>query len=253
VAGPITWNVSVDPVKINTAITGTATFTDSDLSDVHTATWNWGDGTTSVGTVNEAARTVTGSHSYAAPKLYTVTLTVSDAAGASGQSMFRYANVYNPASGAGYLTGAGQVNSPAGAFTSNPGLASVLTVSKITAKYGTDGTLGALTNAFNFSYTPGSLSFNSTSMRWLVVSGNQAWLKGEGWSNVSGVSDMCYFLVSIIDSSTSADKVRVKVWSKATGVVVYDSLKDGAGASLYDDAPPAQTSTTGPSMVMILH
>src|SRR5204863_185838 len=84
------------------------------------------------------------------------TLTVRDAAGVSAQSRFRYANVYNPAAGAGYLIGSGQVNSPLGAFTSKPGLAGLLTVSKISAKYGTDGTLGALTNGFSFSYTPGT-------------------------------------------------------------------------------------------------
>jgi hypothetical protein len=241
-----------DGVKINTSVTGTATFADADASDVHTATWDWGDGTQSAGTVSEAAKTVTGSHTYALTNLYTVTLTVTDAAAASGQNWFRFANVYNPATGAGYLSGSGQVNSPAGAFPSNPGLAGLITVSQITVKYGTDGTLGALSNKFNFTYTPGSLSFNSTSVGWLVVSGTKAWLKGEGWSNVSGVSDMCYFLVSIIDSSTSADRVRVKIWSKTTGVVVYDSLKDGTGASLSDDTPPTQTSTS-PLMVMILH
>jgi hypothetical protein len=242
-----------DSVKINTSVTGTATFADADASDVHTATWDWGDGTQSAGTVSEAAKTVTGSHTYALTNLYTVTLTVTDAAAASAQNWFRFANVYNPTAVAGNTIGSGQVTSPSGAFTANPGLAGLLAISKMTAKYGTDGTLGALTNGFNFTYGPGSLSFTSTSMKWLVVSGTKAWLRGEGTSNVSGVIDTCYFLVSLIDSSVSADKVRVKIW-KTNGVVVYDSLKDDqTGASLPDDALPTQMSTTGPSTVMILH
>jgi PKD repeat protein len=44
----------------------------------HTATWNWGDGTTSPGTVNDANGTVTGSHAYATGNAYTITLTVTD-------------------------------------------------------------------------------------------------------------------------------------------------------------------------------
>ena len=41
-----------------------ARFTDPG-TDTHTATWDWGDGTTSTGTVDEPSGTVTGSHNYA--------------------------------------------------------------------------------------------------------------------------------------------------------------------------------------------
>jgi hypothetical protein len=58
----------------------TGTFTDVGTLDTHTAVWDWGDTTTSVGTVVESGGlgTVTGTHVYSAPGIYTVNLTVTD-------------------------------------------------------------------------------------------------------------------------------------------------------------------------------
>jgi len=58
----------------------TGTFTDIGTPDTHTAIWDWGDSTTSPGTVDESdgSGTVTGDHVFLAPGNYTVTLTVTD-------------------------------------------------------------------------------------------------------------------------------------------------------------------------------
>ena len=58
----------------------TGTFTDIGTMDVHTAVWDWGDTTTSPGTVDESggSGTVTGEHVFSAPGTYTVNLTVTD-------------------------------------------------------------------------------------------------------------------------------------------------------------------------------
>ncbi|MBI4188661.1 MAG: PKD domain-containing protein, partial [Chloroflexi bacterium] len=57
-----------------------AQFSDIGSRDTHTATINWGDGTTSAGTVNEAngQGSVSARHSYADNGIYTVTVTVTD-------------------------------------------------------------------------------------------------------------------------------------------------------------------------------
>ncbi|MDV4343621.1 tandem-95 repeat protein [Methanoculleus sp. YWC-01] len=73
-----------DPQLPGSLIQVTGTFTDPDAGDTHTATWTWGDGATSEGTVDEATGTVSGSHTYTAPGTCTITLTVTDSEGASG-------------------------------------------------------------------------------------------------------------------------------------------------------------------------
>jgi Ca2+-binding RTX toxin-like protein len=60
-------------------------FSDAGTADTHTASIDWGDGTSSTGVVTESAGvgTVTGSHVYTASGNYTITFTVSDDDGAS--------------------------------------------------------------------------------------------------------------------------------------------------------------------------
>jgi|GEM_PF-2010715 len=57
-----------------------AAFTDVGTQDTHTAVWDWGDGTTSVGGVvqGSGSGTATGSHTYMLPGDYLVTVTVTD-------------------------------------------------------------------------------------------------------------------------------------------------------------------------------
>jgi PKD repeat protein len=60
-----------------------ATFQDPGVQDTHTAQVNWGDSlATESGQVNQAAGEVRGSHSYAAPGSYTISVTVCDDDGA---------------------------------------------------------------------------------------------------------------------------------------------------------------------------
>ncbi|MBI4847458.1 MAG: PKD domain-containing protein [Nitrospirae bacterium] len=63
-----------------------ATFTDAGIYDTHMATIDWGDGTVESGAISEASGngSVSGSHIYASAGTYTVQVTVTDNAGASG-------------------------------------------------------------------------------------------------------------------------------------------------------------------------
>ena len=62
-----------------------ASFTDA-AADQHTAVIDWGDGTFNTGTVDPVLRKVTGSHLFATAGTYTITVTVTDNQGASGQA-----------------------------------------------------------------------------------------------------------------------------------------------------------------------
>ena len=92
------------------------TFSDPDLDDTHTATWSWGDGTSSEGAINGI---VTGSHIYQQTGVYTVTLSVSDGT-AVGTLAYEYIVTYDPAGG--FVTGGGWIDSPSGAYASDSGL-----------------------------------------------------------------------------------------------------------------------------------
>jgi hypothetical protein len=93
--------------------------------------------------------------------------------------------------------------------------------------------------------------------RWKIKSSSgpaRSYLKGEGTANYNGTTELCYFLFTVLDfldSSTAPDKVRVKIWSKATGQVIYDTQKDAGGVSAPDDAMPT-TATGSPSTVVFV-
>jgi myo-inositol-hexaphosphate 3-phosphohydrolase len=86
-APPLVWGVSIAPVPEGASASMSATFSDSNAGDTHTASITWGDGSPAQpGTVNETDRTVTGSHVYANDGAYTVTVTVSDNRAGAGQA-----------------------------------------------------------------------------------------------------------------------------------------------------------------------
>jgi hypothetical protein len=159
------------PVQINTAIATSASFTDPGILDTHTAVWNWGDGATSTGTVTETngSGSVTGSHSYSSDGVYTVTLTVTDKDGGTGVATFQFVVIYNPS--AGFVTGGGNITSPAGAYPANPALTGKATFG-LNAKYKSGATVP--TGNTEFQFPAANLNFHATSYDWLVITTSQA-------------------------------------------------------------------------------
>jgi hypothetical protein len=80
VVNPITLTPA-NPVPVNTIVTTQASFTDIDAGDTHTASWDWGDGSNSTGTID--AGTLTGIHTYGAEGQYVCKLNVTDSKGVS--------------------------------------------------------------------------------------------------------------------------------------------------------------------------
>jgi PKD repeat protein len=225
--------VSIDLVKVDTSITASATFTDPDPGDTHTASWNWGDGTTSNGSVDQANDNVTGSHKYTAAGVYTINLTVMDNASLSGSAEFQYVVVYDPTGG--FITGGGWIDSAEGDYVPDPNLTG-RAIFGFVARYKPRSTVPSGETIFTFhSGTWGDrwrcrehMRFRSTSYTWLVISGASAMYTGSGTIDGKGSYG---FMIGVIDGDFSTidgwtkDTFQIKIWDKQNGTVVYDNQR----------------------------
>ena len=78
--------VPANPAAVGATVSASASFTHPG-SGVTTATWAWGDGATTTGTIG--AGSVAGTHAYAAPGVYQVAVTVADDDGGAGTAEAR--------------------------------------------------------------------------------------------------------------------------------------------------------------------
>ncbi|MCR4428193.1 MAG: PKD domain-containing protein [Caldiserica bacterium] len=218
------------PVQINTPVDVSCTFTDPGTQDTHTATWNWGDGSISTGTVTETdgSGKVSGQHIYSTPGVYQVNLTLSDDDGGTCTCAAQtFIVVYDPS--AGFVTGGGWINSPPGAYTPNSSLTGKATFGFV-AKYQKGANVPSGNTEFQFK--AGNLNFKSTSYEWLVVAGNKAKFKGEGTLN--GVGGYKFMLTAVdgqYNKGTAPDTFRIKIWRGEE--VIYDNML-GASDDSYD-------------------
>ncbi|GAA4418182.1 hypothetical protein GCM10023187_51350 [Nibrella viscosa] len=231
---PIIRTVSAtnEPVPVNTDFAVMATTPDATIT---TAVWDWGDGTTSGGRINNSA--IQGNHVYTASGVFTIRLTVGNACGLTAENVYQYVVVYD--SNGGFVTGGGTIYSPAGSYKRDLTANGTATFGFV-AKYQPGATVPSGTTQFKF--IAGNFHFVSTAYQWLVVAGAKAQFKGEGTRNGSGYYG---FMLTAIDAdltgSGGTDRFRIKIWDKANGdQIVYDN---NAGAD--DGAEPVTALTSG--------
>ncbi len=226
-------DLPADPIQVNSAVTLSADFTDPGILDTHTAQIDWGDGTTSAGTVAQGSGsgTVTGGHTYGAAGVYTVTVTVTDNDGDSGSRSHEYVVVYDP--DGGFVTGGGWIHSPEGALVTDPSASGRANFGFV-SRYQRGSTVP--TGNTQFQFRGGNLNFQSTSYDWLVISGeHRAQYRGEG--RLQHDPNEYAFALTVIDGSKPGgggeNKLRFQLWDKVTGDLVYDNQSGSA-----DDADP---------------
>ncbi len=228
--GPIT--APTAPVLINTVMNTSAVFTDPGRLDTHTALWDWGDGSTSAGTVTETngSGSVAGSHTYSAVGQYKLTLTVTDKDGAASQVFFETIVVYNPNGGS--VVGVGWFNSPAGAYVPKPSVKGKA-VFNFVAAYRKGAAVP--TGTVDFILPAGLLEFHSTSLAWMTIHNPPA--------SLCGVSKPCASALEIKGTGKvrnggtyqfmvwafagNPNTFRIKIWSVGGGgaeTVLYDNL-----------------------------
>lgn len=217
---PVIASVStpINPVAIGTPVQLNGTYSDAGSNDTHTASIDWGDSTST--TPAAAGGQVSDTHTYTSAGIYTLWLKITDDdAGTDTQCSASYVVVYDPA--AGFVTGGGWANAPAGAYPADPSVSGPGRFGFV-SKY----QKGASTPMGNteFQFQAGDLNFHSESYDWLVIAGSKALYKGTG--QINGQAGY-QFLVSAIDGDQSGgggvDKFRIKIWNASTGVVVFDN------------------------------
>ncbi len=213
-----------DPLPMNTAVTVSATYAGS----ATTATWSWGDGSQSAGTITSGVGGggVSGSHTYVDAGVYIIGLALTNGS-ESAQAEYRYEVIYDPT--AGFVTGGGWFTSPAGALAGDPtatGKAEFGFVSRY--KKGATVPQGET----EFKLEGDALKFVSTTYQWLVVSGSKAQFKGVGQVNDQpGYSFMVTAKDGQLTGGGDVDTLRVKIWDTATGQIVYDNQVGASDSS----------------------
>jgi len=245
ISGPVSGNC----FKVNSTVNFAGTFWDV-AGRTHTAQWTF-DNLAAAGAVTEPSGlksgTATAKYTFTTPGVYKVTLNLTDQAGAktwvnTAGDLEAIAVIYDPS--AGYTTGGGWYASPAGAYAAAPTRTGKMSYG-FTSKYfkGAANPKGETQLQFQLA----GLEFNALNYDYLVVSGTKAQFKGQGKLNGDGSYN---FILTVLDGQLpgggGTDRIRVKIWNKNTGAVVYDTQR---GAS--DAADPTTAVGSGSSVVIV--
>jgi hypothetical protein len=218
---------------VGTPVEFTGTWADADLGDTVDVLWTFTKSpggqpqSQSVGGVAYPNGTVTGSFAFDEPGVYAIQLTLTDDCGAQGEGantvspggLPAYVVIYDPS--AGFVTGGGWINSPAGAFYGNNSLAGKASFGFV-SRYKKGATVPDGDTEFQFK--AGNLNFKSKVYDWLVISGCRAQYKGSG--TINGAGDYGFILTAIdgqINGGGNIDRFRIKIWKKSDGCPVYDN------------------------------
>jgi len=130
--------------------------------------------------------------------------------------------VYDPS--AGFVTGGGWIDSPAGAYMQDPALTGQATFGFV-SKYKKGQSVPTGNTEFQFDVA--ELSFDSDTYEWLVVTqgGTNAQFKGSGTVNGGLDPNGHEFKFMIWASDGTPDTFRIRIWweNNGTEVVVYDN------------------------------
>jgi hypothetical protein len=187
-----------------------AAFVDADQLDTHTASIAWGDGSVTPGTVTGTS--LSGSHVYTAAGIYTVTVTVTDQWGHSDTGTTTVV-VYDAA--AGFVTGGGTIQSPAGALRSDPSHSGK---GSFQLSVGYPSGAAVPTGSFTYALAGTTFAGETTTFDWLVVSGSTATFAGP--VTVGGAAG--HRAVVTVTDGVRTDTVRLVV-TDGSGAVAYDS------------------------------
>ncbi len=225
----------VDPIPFDATgveIEVSATFVDVDVDTTHTAVeWDWGDGTTSsAGLVSEDGGigvVPTAFHTYDATGVYEIKLTMKDDPYLSTVvGSYKYVVVFDPS--AGFVTGGGWIDSPAGAYIPDPEKVGQATFGFISKFYRTRTGENELDGNTVFEFHAGDLRFTSNSYNFLVVKNSKAIYRGLGYINDDPLKEYGFMLTA--QDLVDGDMFRIQIWDDdpATGLIYDNKLGSAA-------------------------
>jgi hypothetical protein len=240
---------SGQPFKVGSTVTFDGEFWDKP-GNSHSAKWMLDDNLSVKGIVTEPVGNkngkVTGSYKFTTPGVYKLQMNVTDQNGITN-----YANtngdleaivvIYDPNGGNTY--GGGYFNSPAGSLRSNP---------SVTGKASYGFAMNYFKNSTNpkgetqFEFKVGSFEFNALNFEYLVISNSMAQFKGTG--KIIGGQSGVGFTMTVVDGQldgTGVDKIRMKIYIKNNGSVIYDNQPGASDAAL-----PTQAVGTNSTVVI---
>jgi endonuclease G, mitochondrial len=185
------------PFAVGGSSTITVIYADPGSADTHLATFTWSDGAVVTGTCSGGTCTATRVH--AAAGIYSVAIAVADDDGATAGSSFGNVVVYDV--NGGFVSGAGWISTPSGKQNLN-----------VNVKY----QQGSAAPSGSTKFDLGRSQFESTSLDWLVVSGNTATFQGTGTIDGAGSYG---FTVTVVDGAD--DSFAARVFDKATNATIH--------------------------------
>jgi hypothetical protein len=149
--------------------------------------------------------------------IYEILVRARDSAGIVGPTDTLLLAIFDPS--AGFVTGGGWINSPAGAYSRDPTLVGKANFGFV-SKYLKGANIP--TGNTEFQFKAGDLNFKSTSYEWLVVAGSKAQFKGVGTINGEGIYKFMLFA-----KDGSPDTFRIKITDTSDNVI-YDNQVETA-------------------------
>ena len=222
-----------NPVKLGDFVQVSAKFTDptdTGTSDRYTARWEWGDGShcetggDSDCSITEPlffhSGTVSGSHTYDEPGVYTLKLSISDNDDYNDEATYEFIVIFDPTGG--FVTGGGWIDSLEGAYLADPALSGKANFGFV-SKYEKGASVP--TGNTEFQFKAGDLNFHSSNYDWLVVTGSD-YAKFKGTGTINGEGEYKFMLWAGDGTGLEgADTFRIKIWYEVgdTEFIVYDN------------------------------
>jgi hypothetical protein len=222
ITGPVTGH----PFRVGSTVDFAGEFWDKP-GNKHSSKWLI-DNSSVKGIVTEPTATkngkVTGSYKFITPGVYKLQMNTTDQ---NGVTSFANTNgdleeivvIYDP--NGGYTYGGGWFASQAGALVSDP-LAEGKASYGFTVNYFKNSTYPKGETQFEFKV--GEFEFNALNFDYLVIDGAKAQFRGTG--KITGGQSGVGFVMTVIDGNadgSGVDRIRMKIYHKTTGVIIYDN------------------------------